>query len=77
MFSLVWTSAARTAYDELKAKAVASLASRRKKGKEKSSKDEGLVKKVHKTVTLLALNPKHPCLQTHEYHSLLHHYDPK
>jgi len=76
MFALVWTPEAKAAYDELKARAKASLASRRKKEKAKSSKDEGLFKQVHKTVTLLALNPKHPGLQTHEYRSLPHPYDP-
>jgi hypothetical protein len=75
MFTLVWTPEATSAYDELKARALASLASRRKKEKAKSSKDEGLFKQVHKTVTLLAANPKHPGLQTHEYRSLPHPYD--
>jgi len=76
MFTLVWMPEAKAAYDELKAEAVASLVSRRKKEKAKSSKDEGLFKQVHKTLSLLASNPKHPGLQTHEYHSLLHPYDP-
>jgi hypothetical protein len=76
MFTLVWTPEAKAAYDELKAKAKASLASRRTAGKGKSSKGEGLFKQVHKTVTLLASNPKHPGLRTHEYHSLPHPYDP-
>ena len=77
MFALIWTPEAKAAYDELKAKAEASLASRRKKGKAKSSRDEGLFKQVYKTATLLASNPKHPGLQTHEYHTLSHPYDPK
>lgn len=76
MFTLFWTPEAKTAYDELKASAQASLASRQKKGKGKSSSAEGLFKQVHKTLTLLASNPKHPGLQTHEYHSLPHPYDP-
>jgi hypothetical protein len=75
MFTLQWTPEAKANYDDLKAKAVASLESRRKKGKTKSSKDEGLFKQVHKTITLLASNPKHPSLQTHEYYSLPHPYD--
>jgi hypothetical protein len=77
MFTLVWTPEAKAAYDELKAKAEASLASRRKTGKAKSSKDEGLFRQVHKTLTLLAANPRHTGLQTHEYRSLPHPYDPK
>ena len=75
MFTLVWTPEATSAYNELKAGALASLASRRNKEKAKSSKVEGLFKQVHKTVTLLASNPKHPGLQTHEYRSLAHPYD--
>jgi hypothetical protein len=66
MFTLVWTAEAKAAYDELKAQA-----------KAKSAKGEGLFKQVHKTVTLLASNPKHPGLQTHEYRSLPHPYDPR
>jgi hypothetical protein len=77
MFTLVYSSEARSAYDGLKAEAAASLAARRKKEKAKSSKAEGLFKQVHKTLTLLESNPKHPGLQTHEYHSLPHPYDPK
>jgi hypothetical protein len=61
----------------LRAKAEASLASRKKKGKTKASKDEGLFKQVHKALTLLASNPKHPGLETHPYHSLPHPYDKK
>ncbi len=74
MFSLVWTPEAKAAYDELKARAEASLVARRKKEKAKSSKDEGLFKQVHKTLTLLLSNPKHPGLQTHKYHTLPHPY---
>ena len=77
MFTLLWTREAKAAYDELKAKAEASLVSRQKRRKAKSSRDEGLFKQVHKTVTLLASNPKHPGLQIHEYHSLPHPYNQK
>ena len=77
MFTLAWTPEAKAAYSELKAKAEAGLAARRKKSKSKSTKSEGLFKQVHKTLTLLASNPKHPGLQTHEYRSLPHPYDPK
>jgi hypothetical protein len=77
MFTLVWTPEAKAAYDELKAKAMVSLASRRTKRNTKSSQDEGLFKQVHKALTLLAANPRHPGLQTHEYHSLPHPYDPR
>jgi hypothetical protein len=77
MFILVWTPEAKAVYDELKAEAEAVLASRRQNAKTKSSKIEGLFKQVHKTLTLLADNPKHPGLQTHEYRSLTHPYDPR
>jgi len=77
MFTLVWTPEAQAAYDELKTRAEASLAARRKKEKAKSSKEEGLFKQVHKTLTLLLSNPKHPGLQTHEYHTLPHPYAAK
>jgi hypothetical protein len=76
MFALVWTPEAKAAYDALKAQAKASLAARLKRAKAKSSKAEGLFKQVHKTVALLASNPKHPGLQTHEYRSLPHPYEP-
>jgi len=75
MFTLVWTPEAQTNYNELKAKAAANLDSRKKTGKKKSSKDEGLFKQVHKTLMLLSSNPKHPGLQTHQYHSLQNPYE--
>ena len=46
MFALIWTPEAKAAYDRLKAKAEASLASRQEKGKGKSSKDEGPFKQA-------------------------------
>jgi hypothetical protein len=75
MFTLIWTPEAKAAYNELKAQALASLVARRKKARTKSSRAEGLFKQVHKALTLLASNPKHPGLQTHQYHSLLHPYN--
>ena len=75
MFTLQWTPEAKAQYDDQKARAEASLASRKKKAKTKSSKTEGLFKQIHKTLQLLAANPKHPGLATHEFHSLPHPYD--
>lgn len=72
MFILRWTREADEKYDELRAKAEKSLAVRKKKGKKKSSRAEGLFKQVHKTAEYLAANPRHPGLQTHEYHNLPH-----
>jgi hypothetical protein len=75
MFSLVWTPQAEAGYQDLKARAEVSLAARRSRGKTKASRAEGLFKQVHKAITLLAANPRHPGLETHEYHSLAHPYD--
>ena len=77
MFTPRWTDAAQKTYHELKSKAEQSLKSRQIKKKTKSSKDEGLFKQVHKTVSLLLQNPKHPSLQTHEYESIENPYDKK
>ena len=77
MFTLVWTPEAKAAYGELKAKALASLVARRKKDRAKSSKAEGLFKQVHKTLMLFASNPRHPGLQTHEYRTPPHPYNPR
>jgi hypothetical protein len=76
VFSLKWTKVAEKTYAVLKAKAEASVAARKKKKKPKSSKQEGLFKQVHKTVILLASNPKHPGLQTHEYDGIENPYEP-
>ena len=37
----------------------------------------GVFKQVAKTINLLAHNPRHPSLNTHEFHSLENPYDPK
>jgi hypothetical protein len=42
----------------------------------KASRNEGLFKQVHKCVSLLAENPRHPGLQTHEFRSLEHPFNP-
>lgn len=81
MFSAVWTLKAEETYNELKAKAEASLKARqvsnKAKGTKKATKDEGLFKQVHKCIRHLLRNPKHPGLATHEYRSLTHPYDKK
>ena len=77
MFELKWTEEADRQYKMLKGNAEASLKSRQEKGKKKSSKAEGLFKQIHKTIKLLTQNPRHPGLQTHEYHSLQHPYNPE
>lgn len=77
MFVLRWTEEAAAEYARLRAKATAALGARRQKARAKSSRDEGLFKQVHKCVSLLAENPRHPGLQAHEYHSLAHPFHPQ
>jgi hypothetical protein len=77
MFEVKWTEEADQQYKELREGAETSLRSREKKGKRKPSKAEGLFKQVHKALKLLAQDPRHPSLQTHEYRSLQHPYHPK
>ena len=72
-FELIWQTPARRSFDELLAGAQASF--ERRRGAGKSSKAEGVFKQVHKCILLLADNPRHPGLQTHEFHSLPHPYD--
>lgn len=77
MYTLRWLRTAAETYDELKAKAEASLQNRAKAGKKKSTNDEGLFKQIHKAISLLRSNPKHPGLQTHEYAAIENPYDKK
>ncbi|MSQ95373.1 MAG: hypothetical protein EXR98_12550 [Gemmataceae bacterium] len=76
MFSLKWLDAAKETYDELKAEAKEIVKTRSVKGKKKSTKQEGLFKQVHKALSLLSSNPKHPSLQTHVYPAIDNLYDP-
>jgi hypothetical protein len=75
MFEIKWTEEADRQYKKLREEAEASLRSRQKKGKSKTSRAEGLFKQIHKTLKLLTQNPRHPSLQTHEYQSLQHPCD--
>jgi hypothetical protein len=77
MFTLNWMPEAAAEYERLMAKAETVLRSRKAKGRRKSSREEGLFKQVHKTVMLLAENPRHPGLQTHEYTSIENPFDPE
>jgi len=70
-----WTEEATTHYEKLQAAASASAKKRSKDKKAKASKSEGLFKQVEKCVRLLLENPRHPGLQTHEFHSIEHPYD--
>ncbi len=75
-FTLVWTQKARETYDRLKAEAISSLEARQRKGRPKVSRSEGLFKQVKKCVDLLKENPRHPGLNTHEFHSKRHPHTP-
>ena len=75
MFKLCWTEEAATTYNRLRAKAQAVAKQRGASGKRKASPDEGLFKQVHKCLTLLESNPRHPGLQTHAYRSLTNPFD--
>jgi hypothetical protein len=76
MFQLQWTPAAAATYAQLRAKAWTALQTRAKSKPTKAARDEGLFQQVHKCVTHLQANPRHPGLNTHEFHSLENPYDP-
>jgi hypothetical protein len=80
-FRLSWTSEATQTFQGLQAAAARAAANRLKaqaarKGQTKSSKQEGLFKQVAKAVELLAADPRHSGLNTHEYNSLTNPVDP-
>ena len=70
-----WTEEATTQFEKLQAAASASVTKRSKDKKAKASKAEGLFKQVEKCVRLLLDNPRHPGLQTHEFHSIDQPYE--
>lgn len=74
-FKARWTEEADATYRRLQAAALASLRNRGKSRKAKATRDEGLFKQVEKCVRLLLENPRHPGLNTHEYHSIEHPYE--
>jgi len=76
MFEDKWLPEAASTYQTLRDAAKRSLDKRLGAKIKKSSKAEGLFKQVHKTIALLKENPRHPGLQTHEFHSLPHPYFP-
>jgi hypothetical protein len=73
-FHVVWLDLATAQFVELQEAAERSLESRRVSGKSKASKQEGLFKQTLKCIDMLAANPRHPGLQTHEYLSIPHPY---
>ena len=72
-FEVIWQVPALRVFEELTANAQASLEKRGGTGK--STKAEGLFKQVEKCIDLLAANPRHPGLQTHEFLSIRNPYD--
>lgn len=54
MFEIIYTEPAKEELNRLEANA----------------SKEGLVKQIKKTLAYLQTNPRHPSLQTHEYHSM-------
>ena len=76
-FTLVWAHKAQTIFEELQAAAERAQVSRAKSGKKKSSRQEGLFKQVAKAVQLLASDPTHPSLKTHEYDSIPYPFEGK
>lgn len=74
--TLVWTRAADETREHLERAARSAMESRVRKKKAKASRQEELFKQVMKTIELLAENPRHPWLQTHEYASMPKPYDP-
>ena len=72
-----WTPGATDTFNMLRAGSDAARKNRLQKAIKKASKVEGLFKQLEKCVRLLTENPRHPGLQTHEFDSLEHPYDPK
>jgi hypothetical protein len=76
-WGLHWTAEADRQFRQIEADARRAQATRKQKGLKKSSRQEGLFKQVVKALEYLRTNPRHPGLQTHEYHSIPHPWDPK
>ena len=76
-FTLHWTSRGAAEYQALKDAADVTEAARLAQGDPKSSKSEGLFKQASKAIQHLQVDPRHPGLHSHEFHSLAHPYNPK
>ena len=73
-FAPVWTPEASETFKRLEAAARAAAENRARTKAKKSSQEEGRLEQLTKCVRLLLDDPRHPGLQTHEYHSLPHPY---
>ncbi len=74
-FAIALTPSAQADLEALRAAAEHARSARAERGVRKSSRQEGLYRQVAKVVRLLHENPRHPSLQTHEFHSLEHPFD--
>jgi hypothetical protein len=73
-FELLWAEPATQMFNRLQSAAEASLQNRLNGKKSKATKAEGIFKQVVKCVQLLASNPRHPGLHTHEFTSIENPY---
>ena len=71
---LKWAPRANREYEAIAKAARRAFAGRKRSKKKKSSKQEGLFRQVTKALRLLASDPRHPGLQTHEYLSIPNPY---
>lgn len=72
-----WTTEAEERFQQLQEAAEHATEARAARGKTKTSRQEGLFKQVVKALRLLCADPRHPGLNTHEYDSLEHPFDPR
>ena len=75
VFVLKWTPAGHEQYMQIMEQAGHPLPPVGKT-EGKSSKQLGLAKQVNKTLALLAQNPKHPGLNSHQYHGIANPFTP-
>jgi hypothetical protein len=75
-FIIRWAARGDSDYAAITGEASRALANRRASNRQKASKQEGLFGQVTKAIRLLADNPRHPSLQTHEFDSKKNPYDP-
>ncbi len=72
-FSIIWTDDAGGEYEYLRVDAARTWNARKDTGGGATSQVEGLFFQIAKAIDLLADNPRHPSLQTHEYHGACEH----
>jgi len=72
---LRWTKQAAATYAELRAAAAPSRSRSKSSRRRKATKQQGRFKQVHKCISLLPSNPRHPGLQTHEFTSIENPFD--